>query len=220
MIKKEIYSKTKRIPNNGILFRYTEKLDGANLVFAKKNGKLHICQRKNIFTLDEMDEMKGKFYRGLEGWLNEHGKELEEELHEGSAICGEWLGMGAIKYSEPEFDKRWYMFAKANMDDDYNLYNIMYDHDLFGFPFESEEIPYFLGIVPIIHVCPTTLFYGVVCTVVPNKAILDVIYEQYCDYVKRPVEGIVIEHNNTITKYVRYKDGKPCEYDENEHKNK
>lgn len=210
MIEKEIYSKTKRIPNNGILFRYTEKLDGANLVFAKKNGKLHICQRKNIFTLDEMDEMKGKFYRGLEGWLNEHGKELEEELHEGSAICGEWLGMGAIKYSEPEFTKRWYMFAKANMDDDYNLYNIMYDHSLFGFPFESEEIPFYLGVVPVIH-------EGVQYR--PSKVSLDLLYAYYCNLVNRPVEGIVINYDNTVLKYVRYKNGKKCEYDADEHKN-
>ena len=219
MVTKEIYSKTKRIPNNGVSFRYTEKLDGANLVFAKKNGKLHICQRKNIFTLDEMDKMKGKFYRGLEGWLNEHGKELEEELCEGSAICGEWLGMGAIKYSDSEFNKRWYMFAKANMDDEYNLYNVMYDHSLFGFPFDSGEIPFYLGVVPVIHTAPAAPFYGMYCYVAPNKAVLDVIYNQYCDYVKRPVEGIVIEYNNTITKYVRYKNGKPCEYDEDAHKN-
>jgi hypothetical protein len=210
MIKKEIYSKTKRIPNNGILFRYTEKLDGANLVFAKKNGKLHICQRKNIFTLDEMDEMKGKFYRGLEGWLNEHGKELEEELHEGSAICGEWLGMGAIKYSEPEFDRRWYMFAKANMDDDYNLYNIMYDHDLFIYPFNNTEIPSYLGIVPVIH---ESVQYR------PSKVSLDLLYAYYCNLVNRPVEGIVINYDNTVLKYVRYKNGKMCDYDENEHKN-
>lgn len=220
MISKEVYGKTKRIKNTGESFTYTEKLDGANLVFFKKDGKLHICQRKYIFTLDEMDKMKGKFYRGLEGWLNDYGQQLEADLHEGSVICGEWLGMGAIKYSDSEFDKRWYMFAKANIDDNYNLYNIMYNHDLFIYCFDTEGFPSYLGVVPVIHTNPTALFNGVICTVVPNKAILDVIYEQYCDYVKRPVEGIVIAYNNTITKYVRYKGGKPCEYDENEHKNK
>lgn len=220
MISKEIYGKTKRIKNGGESFTYTEKLDGSNLVFFKKDGQLYMCQRKNIFSLDEMDKMKGKFYRGLEGWLNEHGKELEEELHEGSAICGEWLGMGAIKYSDSELDKRWYMFAKANISDDFGLYNISYNHDLFIYPFESQEIPSYLGIVPTIHTNPTALFNGVICTVAPNKAVLDEIYRQYCDYVKRPVEGIVVAYNDTITKYVRYKNGKMCDYDENEHKSK
>ena len=207
IINREIYPKTKRIPNDGVTFVYTEKLDGANLVFFKKDGKLHVCQRKHIFTLDEMPEMKGKFYRGLEGWLNEYGKALEDELIEGSAVCGEWLGMGHLKY--PDLDKRWYMFAKANINVDYNLVNIKFDHDLFIYPFNNTEIPSYLGVVPVIY---NSSRYR------PSKVTLDLMYGYYCMIVNRPVEGIVINYDNTVLKYVRYKNGKKCEYNEDDHK--
>ena len=35
-------------------------------------------------------------------------------------------------------------FAKANVDDDFNLYNLNYNHDDFIYPFESQEIPKFI----------------------------------------------------------------------------
>ena len=204
MIKKEIYPKTQRLKCSGEKIYITEKLDGSNLVFFKKNDIIHIAQRKNIYTINDIEntEIKGIMYKGLYQWLIDNKAILEEELLENSVICGEWLGMGCLKYSVDEFDKRWYMFAKANIDDEYNLYNIIYDHNLFKYPFKNQMIPKFIGVVPEV----------VELNVLPNKEYLDSIYEKYCKKVNRNVEGFVINHNNIITKYVRMKNGKLREH--------
>lgn len=209
MIKKEIYPKTKRVPVNGLSVELTEKLDGSNLTIFKKDDKLYIAQRKNIFTLNELDEAKNILYKGMYEWLKNNGDYLKEHLINNSCICGEWLGMGTLKYTIDEFDKRLYMFAKANIDDNFNLYNLIYDHDLFKYPFDNQEIPNFIGEVPII----TNI------QVLPNKELLDSIYSKYCQKVNnRNVEGIVINCNNQISKYVRMKSGKLIEYSDNDHK--
>ena len=171
MIKKEIYPKTKRVSCKGDKVYLTEKIDGSNLVFFKKDDKLYFAQRNNIICNN-------------------------------SAICGEWIGMGCLKYNVDEFDKRWYMFAKANIDDDYNLYNLIYDHELFIYPFVSQEIPNFIGIVPEV----TELIN------LPNKEQLDSIYEKYKNKVNRNVEGFVINYKNIISKYVRMKNGQLKEH--------
>lgn len=202
MIKKEIYPKTKRVSCVGEKVYITEKLDGSNLVFFKKNDKLYFAQRKNIICIDELEETKDILYKGLYQWLIDNKSTLETELHNDSAICGEWLGMGCLKYSIDEFDKRWYMFAKANIDDDFNLCNLIYDHSLFVYPFVSQKIPSFIGIVPEI----TEL------NVIPSKEHLDSIYEKYNGKVNRNVEGFVVNYKNIITKYVRMKNGKLQEH--------
>lgn len=203
MIKgKEIYPKTKRVSCIGDKVYLTEKLDGSNLVFFKKNDELYIAQRKNIFKISELDEVKDILYKGLYQWLLDNKEVLQNELYEGSAICGEWLDMGNLKYNIDEFDKRWYMFAKANIDDDYNLYNLIYDHKLFIYPFISQEIPSFIGIVPEVAEL----------NVLPNKEHLDSIYEKYTNKVNRNVEGFVINYRNIISKYVRMKSGKLQEH--------
>ena len=206
MIKKEIYPKTKRVSNLGDKIFISEKLDGSNLVFFKKNDIIHIAQRKNIYTINDIEntEIKGIMYKGLYQWLIDNKAILEEELLENSVICGEWLGMGCLKYSVDEFDKRWYMFAKANIDDDFNLYNLMYDHDLFIYSFQSQEIPNFIGIVPEVAEL----------NVLPNKEHLDSIYEKYCKKVGRNVEGFIVNYKNIISKYVRMKNGKLQEHHE------
>ncbi len=201
MIKKEIYPKTKRVSCRGDKVYITEKLDGSNLVFFKKNEEIYIAQRSNIFKITELEEVKDKLYKGLYQWLNDN-KDFLNDLHEGSATCGEWLGMGCLKYSVDEFDKRWYMFAKANIDDDFNLYNLIYNHDLFIYPFQSQELPKCIGIVPEV----TEL------NVLPTKEHLDSIYEKYCNKVNRNVEGFVVNYKNIITKYVRMKNGKLREH--------
>lgn len=204
MIKKEIYPKTQRLKCSGEKIYITEKLDGSNLVFFKKNNIIHIAQRKNIYTINDIEntEIKGIMYKGLYQWLIDNKAILEEELLENSVICGEWLGMGCLKYSVDEFDKRWYMFAKANIDDEYNLYNIIYDHNLFKYPFKNQMIPKFIGVVPEV----------VELNVLPNKEYLDSIYEKYCKKVNRNVEGFVVNYNNIISKYVRMKNGKLKEH--------
>lgn len=206
MIKKEIYPKTVRIKENGNQIQITEKLDGSNLIIFKLENKLYIAQRKTIICFDELDACKDVLYKGLYQWLIDNKDSFD--LYEGSAVCGEWLGMGQIKYTIDEFDKRFYMFAKANIDEDFNLFNIMYDHDLFIYPFESQKIPKCTGIVPVVmnlHVLPT-------------KNHLDSIYEKYCEKVNRKVEGFVINYNNDVNKYVRMKNGKLIEYSSHDHK--
>lgn len=202
MIKKEIYPKTKRVSCVGDKVYLTEKLDGSNLVFFKKNDILYFAQRNNIISIDEIKEQKGILYKGLYQWLLDNKEYLQEQLLNNSAICGEWLGMGCLKYNVDEFDKRWYMFAKANVDDDYNLYNLIYDHELFIYPFANQEFPKFLGIVPEVQEL----------NVLPNKDYLDSIYEKYTNKVNRNVEGFVINYKNIVTKYVRMKNGKLREH--------
>lgn len=198
MIKKEIYPKTKRVSCSGDKVYITEKLDGSNLVFFKKNDELYIAQRKTIININELEEVKDKLYKGLYQWLLDNKDYLQKQLINDSAICGEWLGMGKLKYDVGEFDKKWYMFAKANIDDEYNLYNLIYEHELFIYPFANQEIPNFIGIVPEI-----TELMGL-----PTKEFLDSIYETYTNGVKRDVEGFVVNYKNIISKYVRMKNGK------------
>ena len=110
--------------------------------------------------------------------------------------------MGCLKYPVDEFDKRWYMFAKANIDDNFNLYNLIYEHSLFIYPFLSQTIPKFIGIVPAVQEL----------NVLPTKEHFDSIYEKYCNKVNRNVEGFVLNYKNTVTKYVRMKNGKLKEH--------
>lgn len=202
MIKKEIYPKTQRVRCVGDKIQVTEKLDGSNLCIFKKNDLLYIAQRKNIICENEFEEAKSIMYKGLYQWLTNYKEYLKEYLINNSCVCGEWLGMGQIKYTIDEFDKRLYMFAKANIDDEFNLYNLIYEHELFIYPFENQKIPNFIGIVPVV----TEL------SVIPNKEYLDSLYTKYCEKVNRTVEGFVVNYRNIITKYVRMKNGKLKEH--------
>ena len=202
MIKKEIYPKTKRLSCKGNKVYITEKIDGSNMVIFKKNDLLYIAQRKTIICENEFNTSKDVMYKGLYQWLEEHKDYLKAYLLNNACICGEWIGMGCLKYPVDEFDKKWYMFAKANIDDDYNLYNLIYDHELFIYPFASQQIPNFIGVVPEV----TELVN------LPNKEQLDSIYEKYTNKVNRNVEGFVINYKNIISKYVRMKNGQLREH--------
>ena len=201
MLKKEIYPKTKRLSCEGDKVYITEKLDGSNMVIFKKEEKIYIAQRKTIFSLDEMEVAKSIMYKDLYQWLVDN-KDVFNDLHNNSAICGEWLGMGQLKYPVDEFDKRFYMFAKANVNDDFSLYNLMYDHKLFIYPFQSQIIPKCIGIVPEV----------MKLNVIPNKEHLDSVYTKYSEKVKRNVEGFVINYKDIISKYVRMKNGELREH--------
>lgn len=208
MLKKEIYPKTMRIKETGIKVQITEKLDGSNLAIFKLNNELYIAQRKTIISRLELENYKTGLYKGLYQWFVDNYDELNQ-IYEGSVICGEWLGMGALKYTIDEFDKKFYMFAKANIDEKFNLYNILYEHDLFKYPFISQEIPKCIGIVPVVAET----------SIIPTKDFLDSIYEKYTEKMNRKVEGFVININNNVTKYVRMKNAKLVEYSEEDHKN-
>jgi hypothetical protein len=124
-------------------------------------------------------------------------------LIEGSGFFGEWIGMGKLKYNN--LDKRVYMFAKANINSDFEIRNLYYNLDLLKYPFVNQNIPVYIGIVPKVNEltqCPTIDF-------------LNDMYGWYILYVNRNVEGFVINYNNSITKYVRMKNGKLEEHKTN-----
>lgn len=116
--------------------------------------------------------------------------------------------MGKLKYTVDEFDKRFYMFAKANVNPQMELYNIRYYHNVFIYPFISLEIPNYIGVVPVAYELG----------IVPDKEKLDNLYEKYCEKEKRNVEGFVINYQDKITKYVRMKNGKLSEHFDREEK--
>ena len=208
MIKGTLYPKTERVKELGDYVNITEKMDGSNLVFFKKNEELWIGLRNNIVSYKEIEETKDLLYGGLYNWLKEHGEHLQSELNNNSAICGEWIEMGCTKYPKDTWTKKWYMFAKANVNDEFKLYNLKYNHDLFIYPFISCEIPEYLGVVPVV----TNI------QVLPTKNVLDKIYEEYTQKVDRPVEGFVMSYHDIICKYIRLKKGKLVEYRENDRK--
>lgn len=158
MIKKEIYPKTKRLSCNGDKVYITEKLDGSNLCIFKKDEKVYIAQRSNIFCLEEIGEAKPIMYKGLYQWLNDN-KDVFYDLHNNSVKC-------------------------------------------FIYPFQSQEIPKCIGIVPEVTYLVN----------LPNKEHLDSIYSKYCEKKNRSVEGFVVNYKDKITKYVRMKNGQLKEH--------
>lgn len=197
MFKKQIYPKTKRLKCEPDLIEVTEKLDGSNLCIFKKDDLLYIAQRNTIIGFDELEDAKSVIYKGLHQWLVDN-MDMLQTIRNNSVVCGEWLGMGKLKYTVDEFDKRFYMFAKANIDSEFNLYNIQYKHEHFIYPFENLEIPKCIGVVPVAYQLPY----------IPSKDQLDVLYLRYCEKVGRDVEGFVINYRDHIEKYVRMKNGK------------
>ena len=203
MIKKTIYPKTERVKiSSENVCEITEKLDGSNLCIFKLNDKLYIAQRNNIIPVEELEKNKNLLYKGLYAFIIEHKENLQEELHEGSCLCGEWLGMGKLKYTVDEFDKKFYMFAKANINPQMELYNLNYYHNLFIYPFKSKIIPAYIGIVPLAYRLG----------IVPDKNKLDKMYDKYCKKVNRNVEGFIVNYSDRINKYVRMKNGKLTEH--------
>jgi hypothetical protein len=194
MKQKTLYPKTIRYATSNLII--TEKLDGSNIGFFKLNNQLLIAQRNNVYFESELDNQIS--YKGLKDWLNTFGETLKNELLEGSGIFGEWLGMGQIKYGETELNKRFYIFAKANINDNFEIRNLNYNSELFIYPFQSKKIPFFIGIVP-------NVYSG---NIVLTLDFLNGLYDGYCVIVKRKVEGFVINNNNSIQKYIRYKEGK------------
>lgn len=201
MIKKQVYPKTQRVKIKEHI-TITEKLDGSNLCIAKLNDELLICQRKNVFTLSEINECKGQLYKGLYQWLIAYGEYLKNHMLDRAVLCGEWLGMGRLRY---EFENRFFMFAKANIDEELNLTNIYYDQELFIYPFDDQYIPSFISLVPVVtEEGASDINY------------LNELYEAYRLKENRDVEGFVLNYGGkgNIKKYVRMKSGKLEEHKE------
>ena len=200
MISKEIYPKTERIKINGIKVQITEKLDGSNLCFFKLADELYIAMRSNIITLDDVindyDNVKDILYTNLKEWLVENGSKLKKSLNENSAVCGEWISMGKLKYND--FTNKFHMFAKANVYDNLKLEKLKYDHSLFMYPFVDKTVPSFINFVPLVE---EINFF-------PNIEYLNDLYNNYSKKVNRNVEGFVVNFDDKISKYVRMKRGK------------
>lgn len=201
IIKKSVYPKTVRYnPTENIII--TEKLDGSNLVFFKLKDRLYVAQRKNIFAAEDCLEgqIKTIAYPGLVDWLLKNATDLENRLQEGAAICGEWMnGQGQIKqYKDFGFDKKFYQFAKANVNEKMSLYNVYYNPDLFQYSFIEKEIPEYIGQVPIVDkVGAVDLDY------------LNSLYDDYSQREGRKIEGFVVALTDTqVSKYVRFKNGR------------
>lgn len=90
------------------------------------------------------------------------------------------------------------MFAKANLVENGEVKNLYYEHELFKYPFENQEFPEYVGIVPVVEECEN----------VPNIEKLNCLYETYKTKTQRNVEGFIIAENNNVNKYVRMKNGK------------
>lgn len=203
MIKKEIYPKTKRLGVDTKI-QVTEKLDGSNLVLFKKDGKLFIAQRNSIYEFGEVES--SKMYKGLYEWLEEHKDDLLEKLLYDRAICCEWLGMGQIKYQD-RFDDKLFMFAKALINDNYELENIRYYLDELKYAFVDEVIPNYIKEVPLVYFGEDTSWL--------SKERLDEYYETLLSVNKYKHEGFVICYSGNIIKYVRMKNGKLTEHQTN-----
>ena len=178
MMKKKLYGKTTRMPLNRRVV-ITEKLDGSNLGFFKLDGELWIAQRSRVYKASNVSP-KGA-YKGLYDWIQEYGDVLEQELYEGSIIFGEWIGMGHIKY-QGTLDAKYMLFGKARIDAEFNITKKQWGLEGLIYPFASQEIPSFIGVVPKVQEY----------AYVPSVSDLDALYEEYMIKKGRKVEGFVI----------------------------
>lgn len=208
MIKKKLYPHTERIGKK-VEAQITEKMDGANIGFFNKDDELLICTRNYILPLSEVNEKTAKSilngYAGLYDWLLKYGKELKQDIYTGSGIFCEWMGTnGHVKYPKEIRHNKVYIFAKARINDDYNIENLVWDIDLLKYAFKEKVIPEYMDKVPF--VCGGTSY--------PTVVQLNELYFQYTRKLDRNVEGFVIHFDGKIRKYVRMKNGKLEEHNE------
>ncbi len=190
-MKKTLYPKTQRIwLNNKVII--TEKLDWSNLWIFMLWWELIIAQRNNVYRLSEAEANIA--YKWLIGWLDINKDRID--LCEWSWVFWEWIGMWQIWYWD-YLENKFYIFAKANIDENFDVRNINYDHSLFIYPFLSKTIPDFMGIVPVVWE------YDFI-----SVDMLDKIYDEYAGDMDRKCEWFVCYQWWSISKYVRYKDWK------------
>jgi len=197
-MKKTIYPKTERIGELGDTC-ITEKLDGSCLGIFKKDEELYVAQRTHVLKFSELK--KDNAYKGLLQWVDDNKIELDL-IVEGACVFGEWIGMGQIGYGDTEINKRFYMFAKANINEDFDAYKINYVHEYFKYSF-GGELPNCIGVVPVVTTGAKQEL---------SVRALNVLYDEYQKEKERKIEGFVIYNNGAIKKYVRFKNGKPTNH--------
>ena len=139
---------------------------------------------------------KNVMYKHLYEFLANYGSELKADLQEKAVVSGEWIAMGRIDYGNVA--QRFLQFAKGRVNEEMELTKLNYNHDLFKWSFISQEVPQFIGVVPVVSI--TDEF--------PTKEELDSLYEEVSQEETHPVEGFVVAvGNDSISKYVRFKDG-------------
>lgn len=211
--KKTLYPKTQRFNDNLSYWQITEKLDGSNLTLFKHGGELWIGTRNYVFCYEDIESKNDVGYDGLYGWLKEHADDIKDFLEEDEAICGEWIGMGKIKYRDA-LEHKLYVFGlgKIVVDIEKDLFklvaidrNVYYLEDLLY----SADVCEYMGVVPC--VLQFVSIGNDDCT-----SILDNLYEKYTFKVDRDVEGFVVTNLYTGQpfKYVRLKNGKLTQHEE------
>jgi len=195
-VKCSLYPKTSRHGKIDTSVIVTEKIDGSNLGLFKFDGKLYIAQRNWVIPIDQLDAIT---YKGLRAWLEQYGEHLQDNLQEGACIFGEWVGMGKLKY--PEDWPRFQQFAKCNvmhLDGLWQPKNLYYDRQLFKWSYVEQKQPEYITSVPLVATRDS----------IPTIDELDQHYDWYINTEGRDVEGFIVILNNTVSKYVRYKNGK------------
>ena len=110
-------------------------------------------------------------------------------------VFGEYIKMGKLKYDD--LDKKVYLFAKANVDENFEISNLFYNINLLNYSFIKQEIPDIFGKVPIVKIFNYSF----------DLNFLNELYDKYSTEKGRKVEGFVINQNENISKYVRMKNG-------------
>lgn len=211
--KKTLYPKTQRFNDNLAYWQITEKLDGSNLTLFKHGGELWVGTRNYVFCYEDIESKNDIGYDGLYGWLKEHADDIKDFLEEDEAICGEWIGMGKIKYRDA-LEHKLYVFGRGKVVVDL-------EKDLFKLVAIDRNVYYLEDWLYSTNVCE---YMGVVPCVLQFESIgnddctsiLDDLYEKYKFKVGRDVEGFVITNPYTGQpfKYVRLKNGKLTQHEE------
>lgn len=187
--KIKLYPRTNRFGSIEEYWEVTEKLDGSNIGFFKRDGELYVAQRNLVYKA--IDAKECSTYPALVDWLVESN--LQELLHDNAIVFGEWLGMGQIGYGKLDNTKRFYMFCKGNIDENLIITNITYRRDLLHWSYLDGEFPPLVNLVPLVYRKGSK----------PNIDKLDELYETYLSEVDRAVEGFVVTDGNTFEKYIR-----------------
>lgn len=221
--KKTMYQKTKRFSDK-VEVTITEKIDGSNLsIFTDGENNLYVATRNYIYDVTENCDELGKTLKGIVGFIDKNRDYFIKNLSPNSAIIGEWVGQGYIKYKNRFNDGRFLQFAKApiiwdNGIPSFDKDKTLYHQDLFKYNWKNKEVPEFIKFVPIV------LKTNMIQT--PTLVQLEELYKEYAPKVMEEhdvlVEGFVIYVETKMSfndkpqqivatdvkKFIKYKNGK------------